>query len=125
MLFLKVASFITCSFIKKEAPTQMFSCDFCEILRNKCFTEHLHLTVSSGQLDQFKATFIKSKNIESNCFRNTLISILSLYIPYECVEFSHLELLSQITSTAKLQISTTFPFPFLHQTEAAIHFTSF
>ena len=30
-----------CNFIKKEAPTQVFSFEFCEIFKNTFFTEHL------------------------------------------------------------------------------------
>ena len=30
-----------CNFIKKETPTQVFSCKFCEIFNNTFFTEHL------------------------------------------------------------------------------------
>ena len=110
----------TCTFIKKEIPAHVFSCDFFKILKNKFFTEHLHLTISSCQHVHFKAASMKSKNIESNCLRNTLFSILSLYIPDECVEFSLLEFLGQITPTAKSQISTTFPFAFLHHTRYII-----
>ena len=29
------------NFIKKETLTQVFSCEFCEISKNICFTEHL------------------------------------------------------------------------------------
>ena len=31
----------TCSFIKKTPPTQVFSCEMCEIFKNAFFTEHL------------------------------------------------------------------------------------
>ena len=31
----------SCNFIKKETPTQVFSCEFCEISKNTFFTEHL------------------------------------------------------------------------------------
>ena len=43
------ASFLTqfqaeaCSFIKKEALANMFSCEFCEMSKNVSFTEHLLL----------------------------------------------------------------------------------
>ena len=33
-----------CNFIKKEALTQMFSCEFCEISKNTFFIEHLLTT---------------------------------------------------------------------------------
>ena len=29
-----------CNFIKKETPTKVFSCKFCEIFKNTFFTEH-------------------------------------------------------------------------------------
>ena len=35
------------NFIKKETPTQVFSCEFCDIFKNNFFTEHLPATVSS------------------------------------------------------------------------------
>ena len=37
------------NFIKKETPTQNFSCEFCEIFKNTFFTEHLWMA-TSGQL---------------------------------------------------------------------------
>ena len=36
----------TCNFIKKETPSQVFSCEFCEISNNTFFTEHLRTTAS-------------------------------------------------------------------------------
>ena len=33
-------------FIKTEALTQVFSCEFCEISKNTFFTEHLRTTAS-------------------------------------------------------------------------------
>ena len=30
-----------CNFIKKETPTQVFSCEFSEVFKNIFFTEHL------------------------------------------------------------------------------------
>ena len=105
--------------LRKRSRHRCFPVIF-KIFKNKFFTEHLHLTISSCQHVHFKAASMKSKNIESNCLRNTLFSILSLYIPDECVEFSNLEFLCQITPTAKSQISTTFPFAFLHHTRYII-----
>ena len=35
-----------CNFIKKDAPKQVFSCEFCEISKNTLFTEHLRATAS-------------------------------------------------------------------------------
>ena len=35
-----------CNFIKKEDPTQVFSCEFCDIFINTSFTEHLRMTTS-------------------------------------------------------------------------------
>ena len=31
---------------KKEAPTQLFSCEYCEIFKNTYFQEHLRMTAS-------------------------------------------------------------------------------
>ena len=35
-----------CNFIKKEALTQVFACEFCEIYKGIFFTEHLWITAS-------------------------------------------------------------------------------
>ena len=40
-LFFNTVAGGACNFIKKEALAQMFSCEFCEILRTPFFTEHL------------------------------------------------------------------------------------
>ena len=37
-----------CSFIKKEALAQVFSCEFCEISKGTFFTEHLQEIASYG-----------------------------------------------------------------------------
>ena len=42
--FNKVAG--SCTLFKKETPSQVFSCEFCEISSNIFFTEHLQVTVS-------------------------------------------------------------------------------
>ena len=36
-----------CNFIKKETPTQVFSCEFYEISKDTFFTEHVWATASS------------------------------------------------------------------------------
>ena len=35
-----------CNVIKKETPTSVFSCEFCEIFKNTFFIEHLWVTAS-------------------------------------------------------------------------------
>ena len=34
------------NFIKRETPTQVFSCEYCEFLENSYFEEHLRTTFS-------------------------------------------------------------------------------
>ena len=34
------------NFIRKETQVQVFSCEFCEIFKNTCFTKHLRATAS-------------------------------------------------------------------------------
>ena len=36
----------TCNFIEKETPTQVFSCELGEVLKNTFFSEHLRTTAS-------------------------------------------------------------------------------
>ena len=43
-LFNKVAGIRACSLIKKETPTQVFSCEYCEILKNICKRLPLNLS---------------------------------------------------------------------------------
>ena len=45
-LFLNKVAGATGNFIKKETLAQMFSCEFCEIFKNICFTENLWTTAS-------------------------------------------------------------------------------
>ena len=35
-----------CNFIKKETLGQLFSCEFCKIVKNTFFTEHIQATAS-------------------------------------------------------------------------------
>ena len=37
-----------CNFVKKETPALVFSCEFCEISKYTCFTEHLWATASDS-----------------------------------------------------------------------------
>ena len=39
-----------CNFTKKETLAQVFSCEFCEILKNTFFTELLRMTASESSL---------------------------------------------------------------------------
>ena len=36
-----------CNFIQKETPTQVFSCELCEIFKNTFFAEYLWTTTSN------------------------------------------------------------------------------
>ena len=40
-LFIKVTGLTACILIKKETPTQVFSCEYCKIFKNSFFVEHL------------------------------------------------------------------------------------
>ena len=41
--------FPACDFIEKETPTQVLSCEFCEIFKNTKFTEHIWVTASQAK----------------------------------------------------------------------------
>ena len=45
-LFNKVIGLQAWNFFKKETPTQVFSCEICEIYKNTYFEEHLRTTAS-------------------------------------------------------------------------------
>ena len=34
-----------CDLLKKETPTQIFSCEFCKSFKDTCFIKHLRATV--------------------------------------------------------------------------------
>ena len=44
-LFKNVAGLKACIFIKKEIPTQVFSCKYCEIFKNNFFCRTLHCSL--------------------------------------------------------------------------------
>ena len=50
-----------CSFIKKETPTQLFSCEFSYSLKNTFFTEHLRVTAS----DHRRCDIKKAENTDA------------------------------------------------------------
>ena len=45
-VFCKVVGLRAATLLKKEALTQVFSCEFCEISKNTLFTEHMRTTAS-------------------------------------------------------------------------------
>ena len=54
-LFNKAVGFQACNFIRKETPTQVFSCEYCEVFKNTSFEEHLQMA-ASGDLKVFNDT---------------------------------------------------------------------
>ena len=46
VLFCFELSAEACNLTKKESPTQVFSCEFCETFKNTIFTKHLRATAS-------------------------------------------------------------------------------
>ena len=46
--FNKITGLEVCNFIRKETPTQVFSCEYCEIFKNIDFEEHQQTAVFSG-----------------------------------------------------------------------------
>ena len=54
-------------FIKKETPTQVFSCEICEIFKNTYFEEHLRTTDSIKSI-----TCISLKSDARNYFKVTV-----------------------------------------------------
>ena len=48
-----VINYQVCNFIKKEIPTQVFSCNFCKFFQNTFFTEHFLATASARYIGSF------------------------------------------------------------------------
>ena len=47
-----------CNFTRKETPTQVFSCEFCEIFKNIFFMEHLQWLLLNLRILNFKIVYI-------------------------------------------------------------------
>ena len=77
-------------FIKKEAPTQVFSSEFCEIFKNIFFAEHLRATVSGRGL---APDFISKKKL----FKSKKLSIQ--------VELRTFSTYTTITTAGKIKFS--------------------
>ena len=58
-LFNKVAGLKACNFIKNRLPTQVFSCQICQIFKNTYLEEHLRTTASKHR-SSFLEVFCRS-----------------------------------------------------------------
>ena len=70
--FNKVASLYLAISLKERTPTQMFSGEFCEIIKRPFFTEHLQATISVLRKKYFINKIVKNhlrkrKKIETAC----------------------------------------------------------
>ena len=94
-LFNKVAGLKSCIFIKKETPTQLFSCEYCEIFKNSFFYRTLvHYTFPKFYaMIQLLGHKIKSLDIKLTffiflvpllCFLSYLIRIRSPWLLRTC-----------------------------------------
>ena len=54
-MFYKIFFLRSATLIKKKTLTNVFFCEFCEIFKNKFFTEHLHTTASASDMKVFEA----------------------------------------------------------------------
>ena len=71
-----------CNFIKKETPVQVFSCEFCEILKNVLFKELFRVTASRATYLMKKMKLI-SQLTSFSVISNVKIKIKFL-VPYLC-----------------------------------------
>ena len=84
---------LACNFIKKETPTQVFSCEFCDISKNTFFTEHVWATASSNCfLYRISCLSMNSISLEYISFSNILLRIGKMEIgrhsEHWCFEFT-------------------------------------
>ena len=66
-----------CNFIKKETPTQVFSCEYCEIFKGSFFIEHLWWLLLHFSEAGFESFFIEfnlreSKKQSYNAHKNKI-----------------------------------------------------
>ena len=60
-----------CNFIKKETPTQLFSCEFCYILKNTFLTEYLRMNSSDHRWCDIK----KAENTDARVSFNKVAGL--------------------------------------------------
>ena len=60
-----------CNFIKKETPTQLFSCEFCYILKNTFLTEYLRMNSSDHRWCDIK----KAENADARVSFNKVAGL--------------------------------------------------
>ena len=107
-----------CNFIEKETPSQMFSCEFCEIFENDLVTENLWKTIFSvcvwdGEIAQILFTHIRVNKTIKGC-----INEISNKIIYICISSnSHIfnvncftDLRTLLKSLCKLCYKNSFEF---------------
>ena len=70
-MFLKISQNSQLQLYQKETPTQVFPCEFYEIFKNSCFTEHLATT--SG-ISLFMPNFVTLAGKTDKCLHNTVIT---------------------------------------------------
>ena len=72
-------------FINKETPAQVFSCDFCKIIKNIFFIEHLQATASENIFhNSFFVFQIESVCVSIFFLHLTCLCILCAYVPAWC-----------------------------------------
>ena len=64
----------TSDFTKKEIPTQVFSCEFCEIVKNTFFTKYLLVTASGIYFYNFNKK--QDRSLVKKCFVSKRITPL-------------------------------------------------
>ena len=66
---------LACNFIKKETPTQVFSCEFYEISKNTFFTKHLWATAS-----EYAWHSLLTDNLKRKLTYNHIIRFVIFYL---------------------------------------------
>ena len=51
---------LPCNFIHKETLAQVLSCEFCEISKNRFFTEHIWVAASEEHLQTAASEFLET-----------------------------------------------------------------
>ena len=64
----------TSDFTKKEIPTRVFSCEFCEIVKNTFFTKYLLVTASGIYFYNFNKK--QDRSLVKKCFVSKRITLL-------------------------------------------------
>ena len=107
-----------CNFIKKETPTHVFSCEFCELFKNTYFIEHIRVTA-------FEAWSMKKKT--HTHIEGLWLKFQSYFVYWRCISVVgvwHKWTVKSGLNIIKTELLVICKFSFIKKSLAIFLFTS-